>query len=141
MPDYDYLYKLLSQALKSSGGVEDGKYDWMTLKKRPHGEVKEIRSLATGQTHYSYTHYNLPTGLIGYGKVKQSLQGSGAIRYVPTSCQALHPYSQLRLDQAYYPATLPQSLNAQKQHDQEHRADGPLQRLRGILGCTGSRRE
>lgn len=141
MPDYDYLYEILSQALKSSGGVEDGKYDWMALKEGPHGEVKEIRSLVTGQTHCSCTRYNLPTGLIGHEKVRQPLSGSGATRYVHTSCQALHPHSQLRLDQAYYRATLPQSLNTQKQQDQEHGADGFLQRLGEILCCTGSRRE
>jgi casein kinase 1 len=30
-PDYDYLRDLFSQALKSTGDVEDGEYDWMKL--------------------------------------------------------------------------------------------------------------
>lgn len=30
-PDYDYLRELLTQALKNSGEVEDGEYDWMKL--------------------------------------------------------------------------------------------------------------
>ena len=30
-PDYDYLRDLFSQALKSTGEVEDGEYDWMKL--------------------------------------------------------------------------------------------------------------
>lgn len=30
-PDYDYLRDLLTQALKNSGDVEDGDYDWMKL--------------------------------------------------------------------------------------------------------------
>ena len=28
-PDYDYLRELFTQALKETGGVEDGEYDWM----------------------------------------------------------------------------------------------------------------
>jgi casein kinase 1 len=28
-PDYDYLRELFTQALKDTGGVEDGEYDWM----------------------------------------------------------------------------------------------------------------
>ena len=30
-PDYEYLRDLFSQALKSTGEVEDGEYDWMKL--------------------------------------------------------------------------------------------------------------
>lgn len=30
-PDYDYLRDLFTQALKSTGEVEDGEYDWMKL--------------------------------------------------------------------------------------------------------------
>lgn len=32
-PDYDYLRELFTQALKSTGEVEDGEYDWMKLTK------------------------------------------------------------------------------------------------------------
>lgn len=30
-PDYDYLRELFTQALKNTGDVEDGEYDWMKL--------------------------------------------------------------------------------------------------------------
>ena len=30
-PDYDYLRELFTQALKNTGEVEDGEYDWMKL--------------------------------------------------------------------------------------------------------------
>jgi len=30
-PDYDYLRDLFTQALKATGEVEDGEYDWMRL--------------------------------------------------------------------------------------------------------------
>src|SRR6266487_5874478 len=30
-PDYDYLRDLFTQALKNTGEVEDGEYDWMKL--------------------------------------------------------------------------------------------------------------
>ncbi|KAK1762369.1 casein kinase I [Phialemonium atrogriseum] len=32
-PDYDYLRELFTQALKDTGGVEDGEYDWMKIGK------------------------------------------------------------------------------------------------------------
>jgi casein kinase 1 len=32
-PDYDYLRDLFTQALKETGGVEDGEYDWMKVSK------------------------------------------------------------------------------------------------------------
>lgn len=32
-PDYDYLRELFTQALKNSGEVEDGEYDWMKISK------------------------------------------------------------------------------------------------------------
>jgi casein kinase 1 len=32
-PDYDYLRELFTQALKNTGEVEDGEYDWMKLTK------------------------------------------------------------------------------------------------------------
>ncbi|KAK3316709.1 kinase-like domain-containing protein [Apodospora peruviana] len=32
-PDYDYLRELFTQALKDSGGVDDGEYDWMKVGK------------------------------------------------------------------------------------------------------------
>ncbi|KAI1336770.1 casein kinase I [Xylariaceae sp. FL0016] len=34
-PDYDYLRELFTQALKNTGEVEDGEYDWMKLSKEP----------------------------------------------------------------------------------------------------------
>ncbi|KAI0164462.1 casein kinase I [Hypoxylon sp. FL1284] len=34
-PDYDYLRELFTQALKNTGEVEDGEYDWMKISKEP----------------------------------------------------------------------------------------------------------
>ncbi|KXJ91177.1 kinase-like domain-containing protein [Microdochium bolleyi] len=34
-PDYDYLRELFTQALKNTGEVEDGEYDWMKVGKDP----------------------------------------------------------------------------------------------------------
>ncbi|PLN84196.1 protein kinase-like protein [Aspergillus taichungensis] len=47
-PDYDYLKDLLSQALKSSGEVEDGEYDWMKLN---NGRGWEYKSYSSQQHH------------------------------------------------------------------------------------------
>lgn len=37
-PDYDYLRELFTQALKETGGVEDGEYDWMKVGKDKKSE-------------------------------------------------------------------------------------------------------
>lgn len=52
-PDYDYLRDLLSQALKNSGEVEDGEYDWMKLN---NGRGWEYKSYSSQQ----HLQQNLP---------------------------------------------------------------------------------
>ncbi|KAI1085322.1 casein kinase I [Whalleya microplaca] len=36
-PDYDYLRELFTQALKNTGELEDGEYDWMKISKESRG--------------------------------------------------------------------------------------------------------
>lgn len=52
-PDYDYLRDLFTQALKNTGEVEDGEYDWMKLNNGRGWEYKPYASQhhaqATGQ--------------------------------------------------------------------------------------------
>ncbi|KAI9891935.1 MAG: casein kinase I [Vezdaea aestivalis] len=43
-PDYDYLRDLFTQALKSTGEVEDGEYDWMKLNNGRGWEVSKSQS-------------------------------------------------------------------------------------------------
>jgi casein kinase 1 len=40
-PDYDYLRDLFTQALKNTGEVEDGEYDWMKLSHSKGGKAIE----------------------------------------------------------------------------------------------------
>ena len=51
-PDYDYLRDLFTQALKSTGEVEDGEYDWMKL----HGG----RGWEAVKAHPSQHHLHQP---------------------------------------------------------------------------------
>lgn len=49
-PDYDYLRDLFTQALKNTGEVEDGEYDWMKLNNGRGWEYKPYSS-----QHHSHT--------------------------------------------------------------------------------------
>lgn len=76
-PDYDYLRDLFTQALKSTGEVEDGEYDWMKINGGrgweaaksqhshlhasnaiPDSSARELRGTATprGQSNAHKTH-------------------------------------------------------------------------------------
>lgn len=95
-PDYDYLRELFTQALKSTGEVEDGEYDWMklnngkgweVLKSHPsavqamHHNVPQNSSMAVnhqGQQHRQKTH--LP---IDHHRLNEPLPKPGATRAQP----------------------------------------------------------
>ncbi|KAJ9156551.1 CK1/CK1/CK1-G protein kinase [Pleurostoma richardsiae] len=50
-PDYDYLRDLFTQALKESGGVEDGEYDWMKIgKDKKRASNMELHGNSRGGT-------------------------------------------------------------------------------------------
>lgn len=51
-PDYDYLRDLFTQALKTTGDVEDGEYDWMKLN---NGKGWEAMKAHPSQAHL---HHN-----------------------------------------------------------------------------------
>jgi casein kinase 1 len=54
-PDYDYLRDLFTQALKNSGEVEDGEYDWMKLNNGRGWEYKAYSS-----QHHSHANNQVP---------------------------------------------------------------------------------
>ena len=47
-PDYDYLRELFTQALKNTGEVEDGEYDWMKLNNGKGWEAMKHHHLSAG---------------------------------------------------------------------------------------------
>jgi casein kinase 1 len=51
-PDYDYLRELFSQALKNTGEVEDGEYDWMKITK-DSGKGWDSKGHAAGYPHHN----------------------------------------------------------------------------------------
>ena len=66
-PDYDYLRELFTQALKSTGEVEDGEYDWMKLNNGKGWEVMKSHS-AVQQMHHSNVHQNSSTAVNVHGQ-------------------------------------------------------------------------
>ncbi|KAI5299020.1 hypothetical protein KEM56_003595, partial [Ascosphaera pollenicola] len=52
-PDYDYLRDLFTQALKKTGEVEDGEYDWMKLN---NGRGWEASKSYSSQNHHHHSH-------------------------------------------------------------------------------------
>lgn len=53
-PDYDYLRDLFTQALKNTGEVEDGEYDWMKLNNGKGWEAQKQHP----------THLHAPNGML-----------------------------------------------------------------------------
>ncbi|KZZ96971.1 Protein kinase-like domain protein [Ascosphaera apis ARSEF 7405] len=53
-PDYDYLRDLFTQALKKTGEVEDGEYDWMKLNNGRGWEAS--KSYSSQNHHHSHGH-------------------------------------------------------------------------------------
>ncbi|KAF2085854.1 casein kinase-like protein I [Saccharata proteae CBS 121410] len=50
-PDYDYLRELFTQALKSTGEIEDGEYDWMKINNGKGWEAMKTHSSAAHLHH------------------------------------------------------------------------------------------
>ncbi|KAF2100694.1 kinase-like protein [Rhizodiscina lignyota] len=94
-PDYDYLRDLFTQALKNTGEVEDGEYDWMKLnngkgweamKQHPsaahlnHGMPNSSQRELHGQQRVSkapMTHERLNADLPKPGAARAGPQGTG----------------------------------------------------------------
>ncbi|KAG9517991.1 CK1/CK1/CK1-G protein kinase, partial [Aureobasidium melanogenum] len=89
-PDYDYLRDLFTQALKNSGEVEDGEYDWMKLN---NGKGWEAMKQHPSQAHLHAHHNNVANTSardvhanrasktpIPPGRLEQELPKPGAVR-------------------------------------------------------------
>jgi len=57
-PDYDYLRELFTQALKSTGEIEDGEYDWMKLNNGKGWEVLKSHPSAVQAMHHANANPN-----------------------------------------------------------------------------------
>ncbi|KAF2872712.1 kinase-like domain-containing protein [Massariosphaeria phaeospora] len=67
-PDYDYLRELFTQALKSTGEVEDGEYDWMKLNNGKGWEVLKTHPSAVQQLHHTGLNQNSSTAVNVHGQ-------------------------------------------------------------------------
>jgi casein kinase 1 len=67
-PDYDYLRELFTQALKSTGEVEDGEYDWMKLNNGKGWEVLKAHPSAVHHLQNSGAHQNSSTAVNVHGQ-------------------------------------------------------------------------
>ncbi|OSS51993.1 hypothetical protein B5807_03970 [Epicoccum nigrum] len=160
-PDYDYLRELFTQALKSTGEVEDGEYDWMKLNNGKGWENSSTAVNVHGQAHRQQkTH--LP---VDHHRLNEPLPKPGASRAQPgrspreqaargaeikrksqgdlappdaASNQAQFQHSQPNLNQTQNRAPTAQSPNAQQQRRQEPEKEGFMQKLTRVLCCGGS---
>ncbi|KAI5283394.1 casein kinase I, partial [Ascosphaera aggregata] len=65
-PDYDYLRDLFTQALKKTGEIEDGEYDWMKLNNGRGWEAsKPYSSQHHHHHHHSHHHPHHPAAAAG----------------------------------------------------------------------------
>ncbi|KAF2127256.1 casein kinase-like protein I [Dothidotthia symphoricarpi CBS 119687] len=67
-PDYDYLRELFTQALKSTGEIEDGEYDWMKLNNGKGWEAMKSHTSAVQAMHQSGAHHNSSTAVNVHGQ-------------------------------------------------------------------------
>ncbi|KAF2794750.1 casein kinase-like protein I [Melanomma pulvis-pyrius CBS 109.77] len=67
-PDYDYLRELFTQALKSTGEVEDGEYDWMKLNNGKGWEVLKAHPSAVHQLQHTGINQNSSTAVNVHGQ-------------------------------------------------------------------------
>ncbi|KAF2266604.1 CK1/CK1/CK1-G protein kinase [Lojkania enalia] len=67
-PDYDYLRELFTQALKSTGEVEDGEYDWMKINNGKGWEVMKSHPSAVQHLHNANQHQNSSTAPYVHGQ-------------------------------------------------------------------------
>ena len=78
-PDYDYLRDLFTQALKSTGEVEDGEYDWMKL-----NNGKGWEALKAHPTHHLHAANQVPNSSAralggGVGGGADTSRGGGGV--------------------------------------------------------------
>ncbi|KAF2013707.1 kinase-like protein [Aaosphaeria arxii CBS 175.79] len=67
-PDYDYLRELFTQALKSTGEVEDGEYDWMKLNNGKGWEAMKAHPSAVHHLQNPNAHQNSSTAVNLHGQ-------------------------------------------------------------------------
>ena len=101
-PDYDYLRELFTQALKSTGEVEDGEYDWMKLNNGKGWEAVKPHPSA-GHLHHSNINQNSSTAVnlhgnqirpqknqLPVGRLEADLPKPGASRQPPGVSSGRH---------------------------------------------------
>lgn len=76
-PDYDYLRDLMTQALKNTGDVEDGEYDWMKLN---NGRGWEYKSYSSQQHLHNNTLPNSSARELHAQQLRSSRPGVTADR-------------------------------------------------------------
>ncbi|KAF4126287.1 hypothetical protein GMORB2_0023 [Geosmithia morbida] len=124
-PDYDYLRELFTQALKNTGEIEDGEYDWMKISK-DSGKGWDNKGHSGG-----YAHQNARPG-----PSQMDLHGSNRPGNT-TSHQQAHNLTVGRLNAAQPPPPSP-IKHMGKQRDRQN-VPGAIsaQRASGVGGHRG----
>jgi len=86
-PDYDFLRDLFTQALKNTGEVEDGEYDWMKLN---NGKGWEAISKHPSSHNY-HTAHNQTHGTNGELRLVPPAQVRQPPQLTPSRLNAPHP--------------------------------------------------
>ncbi|KAI0017667.1 casein kinase I [Xylariomycetidae sp. FL0641] len=110
-PDYDYLRELFTQALKNTGEVEDGEYDWMKISK------ESSKGWDAMHKHGAYHHGTDRAGLSAQALHGQSRAGGAST-----------PITQGRLNAAQPPPPSPAAKGTDKRRPN---APGALTAQRG----------
>jgi len=92
-PDYDYLRDLFTQALKNTGEVEDGEYDWMKLNNgkgwdAPRASGRDERAHASAADIRRQDPHRVSKTPIAPDRLNAELPKPGAARAPPQSAAA-----------------------------------------------------
>lgn len=87
-PDYDYLRELFTQALKNTGEVEDGEYDWMKLN---NGKGWEAMKQHPSQHLHAANHLPNPSNKALAGGGADTPRGPGTPGLTTTRLNAPQP--------------------------------------------------
>ena len=123
-PDYDYLRELFTQALKNTGEVEDGEYDWMKLN---GGKGWEALKHSSQHLHVANAAPNSSARALGGGGAGAGPAGTGAD--TPRGGAGTPGVSRLHMNSAQAIPGSPAKPSASKPgRDRPAAAAGPLKR-------------
>ncbi|EUC27681.1 hypothetical protein COCCADRAFT_9783 [Bipolaris zeicola 26-R-13] len=141
-PDYDYLHRLLTQALESTGDFEDGEYDWMKPNGHTGWKAMKTNSVVP-QMHPFSVRQSFPTAAVIHDQRNTARLPSEYHRWMeslPNWDQAQFLYSESNLIQSQYHAIHSNCSNAQPLQQQSvPEVEDFMQKFTNTLCCRSRR--